>query len=148
MVKTELLDNIVPKGAPIHFIKIDVEGGELGVLKGALEIIKKHQPVIVFEHGRGAADYYGTGHEDVYDLLAGQCGLRLFLMADWLAMNGSASLNREAFLEQYSLGNEWYYMAARRANDEQRGLGARWYRFAGLRFARVAGLLLVSGWHL
>lgn len=112
-VKTELLDNIVPKGVPIHFIKIDVEGGELGVLRGAVEIIKKDQPVVVFEHGRGAADYYGTGPEDVYDLLAGQCGLRLFLMADWLATNGAASLNREAFLEQFSLGNEWYYMAAR-----------------------------------
>lgn len=112
-VQVERLDAIIPKGSPIDFIKIDVEGGELGVLKGAASIIKAHKPVVVFEHGRGAADYYGTRPEDVYDLLAGECGLRLFLMADWLATDGAASLSREAFCETFTRAQEWYYMAAR-----------------------------------
>jgi hypothetical protein len=82
------------------------------VFKGAIETIKNSRPVIVFEHGLGAADYYGTRSENIYDLLAVQCGLRLFLMAEWLESNGRASLGREAFCEQFSSGNNFYFMAA------------------------------------
>jgi len=111
-VKMELLDNIIPKEIPIHFIKVDVEGAEFQVLKGAAETIKGSQPVIVFEHGLGAADYYGTTPENIYDLLAGQSGLRLFLLSDWLESNGCDSLSREAFCNQFYSGKHYYFMAA------------------------------------
>jgi FkbM family methyltransferase len=111
-VKTALLDCIIPKHIPIRFIKIDVEGAELQVLEGAVETIKNSQPIIVFEHGLGAADYYGTHPEDVYDLLAIQCGLRLFIMEEWLKSNDIASLSRNAFCEQFSSGSNFYFMAA------------------------------------
>ena len=110
-VRTNLLDNLVPKHVSIRFIKVDVEGAELEVFKGALATITRCRPIIVFEHGLGAADYYGTTPGDVYDLLAVQCGLRLFLMAGWLESNGTASLDREAFCEQFARGN-YYFMAA------------------------------------
>jgi len=110
-VKTNLLDNLVPKHISIQFIKVDVEGAELEVFKGAIETIKRSRPIIVFEHGLGAADYYGTTPENMYDLLAVQCGLKLFLMAEWLESNGRVSLNREAFCEQFSSGT-YYFMAA------------------------------------
>lgn len=111
-VETQLLDSVVPEHVPIRFIKIDVEGAELQVLRGASATIRNHRPVIVFEHGLGGADYYGTQSGDVYDLLAGQCGLRLFVMADWLEDDGKASLGREAFCEQFSSGSNYYFMAA------------------------------------
>jgi FkbM family methyltransferase len=111
-VRTDLLDNLVARDIPIRFIKVDVEGAELQVLKGALETIKRSRPVIVFEHGRGAADYYGTTPGNIHDLLAGECGLRLFLMADWLETSGRDSLNREAFCEQFASGRNYYFMAA------------------------------------
>ena len=57
-VKLGVLDEIIPKDVVIDFIKIDVEGGEFGVLKGAQHLLKKHKPVIVFECGMGASDYY------------------------------------------------------------------------------------------
>jgi FkbM family methyltransferase len=117
-VKTNLLDNLIPKHTPVQFIKVDVEGAELQVLKGAIETIRKSRPIIVFEHGLGAADYYGTSPENIYDLLAVQCGLRLFLMAEWLENDGRTFLSSEAFCEQFSSGNNYYFMAAPDASTD------------------------------
>jgi FkbM family methyltransferase len=111
-VKTELLDRLIPINIPIHFIKVDVEGAELQVFRGAIETIKKSRPVIIFEHGVGGADHYGTAPESIYDLLIGQCDLRLFLMSDWLESNGRDSLSREIFCEQFSSCKNFYFMAA------------------------------------
>ncbi|MEJ5989178.1 FkbM family methyltransferase [Ramlibacter sp. PS3R-8] len=110
-VETRLLDGLLQGAVPVHFIKVDVEGAELQVFQGAAETIRKHRPVIVFEHGLGGADYYATRPEQVYDLLAGRCGLRLFVMADWLRDSGPG-LSREAFCRQFSTGSDYYYMAA------------------------------------
>jgi FkbM family methyltransferase len=111
-VKTNLLDNLIPKRIPIRFIKVDVEGAELQVFRGAIETIKSRHPIIVFEYGLGAADYYGTKPEKIYDLLVGQCGLKLFLMGEWLESGGKACLSSEAFCEQFSRGKNYYFMAA------------------------------------
>lgn len=111
-VKTGLLDNLIPSNVRIAFIKVDVEGAELQVFRGAVQTIRKNRPVIVFEHGLGGSDYYGTGPDDIYDLLVEQCGLRLFLMADWLKSKGTIFLEREAFREQFSKGLNYYFMAA------------------------------------
>ena len=111
-VKTDLLDNLIPDDVRITFIKVDVEGAELQVFKGGVKTIRKNRPVIVFEHGLGGSDYYGTGPDDIYDVLVEQCGLKLFLMADWLKSKGKAFLEREAFREQFSKGSNYYFMAA------------------------------------
>jgi len=68
-VQTDLLDNIIKPSNTIDFIKIDVEGGEYQVLKGAQKTIIANQPHIIFEHGLGAADVYGTTPEMIYELL-------------------------------------------------------------------------------
>jgi hypothetical protein len=73
-------------------MKVDVEGAELQVFKGTVQTIKRSRPLIVFEHGLGAADYCGTAPEILYDLLGGDCGLRLFLMEDWLESSATAPL--------------------------------------------------------
>lgn len=108
-VTTQRLDDIVPKDLPINFIKIDVEGAELQVLRGAVQTIRKYKPVIVFEHGLGAADHYGTKPEDVYELLTIQCGVRISLMQDWL--KGGNTLSRAEFVEQFTQGKNYYFMA-------------------------------------
>ena len=58
-VKVERLDAVIPEDVPIQFLKIDVEGGELSVLRGSQSILRRWRPVVVFEHGwsgaRGAA---------------------------------------------------------------------------------------------
>jgi FkbM family methyltransferase len=79
-VRLDKLDDALPEDFAPALIKVDVEGAELGVFQGGLETIRTHRPVIVFEHGIGGADLFGTRPSDVYDLLAGECGLRIFDM--------------------------------------------------------------------
>ncbi len=76
-VRTERLDDALPDDYAPAFLKIDVEGAELEVLRGGLETIARHRPVVAFEHGAGSADRYGTAPADVWQLLDG-AGLRVF----------------------------------------------------------------------
>ena len=111
-VQTARLDDIILRDVDIRFIKIDVEGAELGVLGGAVDTIRRCKPVIVFEHGLGAADYYGTTPEDVFDLLVLGCGLRCCTMEHWLANAGNKYLERTAFCDEFRSGRNYYFMAA------------------------------------
>ena len=108
-VKTDRLDNIVPKDLPIHFMKIDVEGGELHVFQGGVETIRRSRPIIVFECGLGALDYYGKVPDDVYHLLEGECALQISVMEDWL--NGNNPLSGEQFRDQFYQGINYYFVA-------------------------------------
>jgi FkbM family methyltransferase len=108
-VKAELLDHVIPEGLSVALVKIDVEGAELQVLRGALRTIRRSRPFIIFEHGLGAADFYGTTPEEVYDLLTAQAGLRISLMEDWLA--GRGPLSREQFCDQFQRSANFYFMA-------------------------------------
>jgi FkbM family methyltransferase len=97
-VKTDKLDNIIPKGLKIHFIKIDVEGAELSVFRGAVRTMKRDKPFIVFEYGPDFAASYGVTSEMIYELLVDQCSLSISLLSDWL--DGKAPLSRQAFISQ------------------------------------------------
>jgi FkbM family methyltransferase len=77
-VRVERLDDALPDGFEPDFVKVDVEGGELQVFRGAIETLRRYRPTIWFEHGIGGADRYGTRPTEVYDLLAEDVGLRIF----------------------------------------------------------------------
>lgn len=53
-------------------IKIDVEGGELGVLKGALRLLTATQPAVIFEANE-SSERFGYTRDDLFALLR-QCG--------------------------------------------------------------------------
>lgn len=67
-VPIERLDNLI-KAADVEAIKIDVEGAELGVLRGAVDILRKCRPVIMFESGPAAADGLGYTKENLVSFL-------------------------------------------------------------------------------
>lgn len=108
-VRQDTLDNVLAGEIPIHFVKIDVEGAELAVLRGAVRTIRDNKPIIVFEHGLGGADYYGAKPEEVYELLSARCGLRVSLMKRWI--RNEKALDLEGFVEQFKNGTNYYFIA-------------------------------------
>jgi FkbM family methyltransferase len=76
-VTVERLDDSLPEGFAPAFIKIDVEGAEFQVMRGAAETIARHQPLIAFEHGVQGSDHYGTTPRMMHEFLAGN-GYRIF----------------------------------------------------------------------
>lgn len=78
-VEVKRLDDLVPPDRPIAFVKIDVEGAEAEVLRGAMGTLERWKPVIALEHGAAAINNYGTSHRTIHDLLTG-VGLAVFDM--------------------------------------------------------------------
>ncbi|MEX0813056.1 MAG: FkbM family methyltransferase [Chitinophagales bacterium] len=107
-VEKAALDDLIDPDLPIHFIKIDVEGGELGVLQGAKKTIEKWQPHIIFEHGLGAADCYGTKPEMLFDFISA-CDLKISNLDAYLC--GKPALEKENFCQQFYNGIHYYFLA-------------------------------------
>jgi FkbM family methyltransferase len=108
VVRTARLDELVPPNLHIHFVKIDVEGGEFQVLQGGVETVRRNRPFIVFEFGIGAADWYGIQPEDMYRLLSGH-GLGVSLISDWLS--GKAPLGEREFAAEFHDCRNYYFLA-------------------------------------
>ena len=87
------------------FVKIDVEGAELQVLRGAVDMLARCRPVVWFEHGTGAADHYGTTPGPIWDLLS-EVGLDRIYDA-----NAVGPLSRGEFEETCARGGVWNYLA-------------------------------------
>lgn len=71
--------------------------------------LTRDRPLIVFEHGLGAADYYGTEPQHVHDLLCGVAGLATWKLGGWL--EGGPPLDRDQFCRAFHAGT-FYFLAA------------------------------------
>jgi FkbM family methyltransferase len=108
-VETARLDDLVNADESPALIKLDVEGAELGVLRGASRILDTHRPVVIFEHGLGAANHYDTTPRAIHDLLTGH-RYEVFLLGTWLE-HGPA-LDRAQFVDQFEQQRNYYFLAA------------------------------------
>jgi FkbM family methyltransferase len=107
-VRRAPLTDVWPMDLPLHLIKLDVEGAQLEVLRGAVPLLKQWKPVIVFEHGPGASKVYGTTSYDVFDVLA-ECGLSIWLLEAWLRQK--EPLQRQEFSDQVEQKVNYYFVA-------------------------------------
>lgn len=107
-VATDSLDNLIGSRSKIALIKVDVEGGEFAVLNGARQLIQTSRPVIVFEHGLGAADFYGVHPEKMFELCR-ELGLRVWLLDAYLS-NGP-DLTKAQFEEEFWSRRNYYFVA-------------------------------------
>lgn len=107
-VSTERLDDVIPSDFKVDLLKIDVEGGELLVLEGARNTLRRCKPVIIFEHGLGASEVYGSTPDKVFALLE-SCGLQVSLLDRFL--RDAPPLSQEAFSREYHERRNYYFIA-------------------------------------
>jgi len=107
-VRTDTLDNVIPSDLRIDLIKIDVEGAELLVLEGAVNLIKRNKPIIIFEHGLGAFNHYGTTPGKLFDFFH-RLSKRVSTLDGYIA--NERSLSKEEFEKQYYDRLNYYFIA-------------------------------------
>lgn len=108
-VQVKKLDEVIPNNICIDLIKIDVEGAEFMVLKGARKILQRCKPIIIFEFGLGASDYYGTTPEDLYSFFENETELNIYNLRDWI--KNKKPLQKQEFIKSYKTNSDYYFLA-------------------------------------
>jgi len=67
-VPLRTLDTVL-SGNDIDVIKIDIEGGELGALRGAVTVLSEHRPTVMFESAPGCGARLGYSTTDLWRFL-------------------------------------------------------------------------------
>ncbi|HRP89751.1 MAG TPA: FkbM family methyltransferase [Edaphocola sp.] len=107
-VEKRRLDDILDRKRKVDIIKIDVEGGEYGVLLGAEKILKQDKPILIFEFGLGAANHYSTSAKQMYELLT-QFDYKIYTLKSWL--KGQNYFDLQTFEENYKTNKHYYFIA-------------------------------------
>ena len=93
-VPCDRLDNLVPEGRKIDFIKIDVEGFELPVIKGGSKVIARDRPYIMFESMNFHFEKFGYTPRDMYDYLNNTMDYSIYLFTEFLNGGGPIDVDR------------------------------------------------------
>jgi FkbM family methyltransferase len=94
------LDDVVRRR--VQLVKVDVEGSELEVLRGAERTLRDVRPVVVFEHEQAPGPHNVTG--TLYSYLTG-LGYRVF------DIDGRGPFDSSSFAESAASGQIWNYVA-------------------------------------
>ncbi len=103
-VDVEVLDESLPADYEPSLIKVDVEGAEYRVFRGARKLISAHRPHLVFEFGAGARDF-GTTADEMYTLVDGDLGMRIF------DLDGNGPYTLPKFRDTFDTGRHFNFVA-------------------------------------
>jgi len=107
-VRVDTLDRIIGHHH-VDFIKIDVEGADYEVLKGALRTLTRCRPVVLFEFGLGGADYFGVYPHIMYKFF-NEVGYAVYTLGDYIS--GRPSLDFVKFKQYFDLNSQYNFVAA------------------------------------
>lgn len=107
-VEVKMLDEIIPENVKIDFIKIDVEGGEFDVLKGGVNLLKKYNPLLIFEFGKGASDFYNVKPSELFLLLA-DMNYSIYSLDNFVSKD--SPYDKDSFEHAYEMNKEYYFVA-------------------------------------
>ena len=107
-VRVTTLDESIPSDQGISYIKIDVEGGELGVLKGAKRLLETARPSVCFEHNPATAQAFGVSSADIFDFLD-SVRYDIYSLGAWLAQK--CPVGRQEFVDLAHSETEADYLA-------------------------------------
>lgn len=107
-VKVETLDECIPKKNKIDLIKIDVEGGEFDVLKGSQDLLNRDRPILIFESGLGASEFYGTNPKELFIFLS-KIGYNIYSLKAYI--NSESPYTEQSFVNCYNNNDEYYFVA-------------------------------------
>jgi FkbM family methyltransferase len=104
------LDDMIPENRQVAFIKLDAEGGEFLALKGALNLVRRWRPTIVFAAGLKSSGQYEVTADDLYTLIVDTLKYELSTMGRWL--EGRRPYTPEEFRYNWHHGPDWVFLAA------------------------------------
>ncbi|HEX2540224.1 MAG TPA: FkbM family methyltransferase [Caldimonas sp.] len=96
-IECRRLDDVVPQDAQVGFLKVDVNGGELGVLRGGRRVLMQDRPLVLLGCTQGGLTDYGLDSAQVHAFLVDEVGYRIYLPKDHLA--GGEPLSAARFHE-------------------------------------------------
>ncbi len=100
-VAQECLDRISLPNEPIHFMKVDTEGAELYVLRGARDTIIRNQPLILFELSNSGIDAFGISREEIFEFINESLGYRIYDVRDFTLGKGPLDLEALERMMEY-----------------------------------------------
>lgn len=102
-VQLRKLDDLARQMPKIRYIKIDCEGGELRVLRGARSLLHRDRPVVSFECGDASLESYDYNAGDIFDFWAS--------LQYTLQSITEKQLDREGFVSACARQEYWDYIA-------------------------------------
>ena len=98
------LDDALPATLAVRFVKIDVEGGELDVLRGATALLDRCRPIVAFECGAAGYLGYHDSPAEIFDIFARR-GYAIH------AITGLRIADAAAFVQASHAQEFWDYVA-------------------------------------
>jgi FkbM family methyltransferase len=104
-IDCEPLDRVVPEGHRVDFMKVDVEGYEPQVFRGAVELLRRSQPILLFESIRSDLPELANKPVDLMEFLCGSLNYSIFTPDGFL--KGTEPLT----LDQFRAAHEYPFQA-------------------------------------